>query len=337
MSDNPPEGLRPPFTLALARLVQRLPVPEALPGGCIYEPKWDGFRLAIIRDGDRTSLWSRQGKDLTRYFADLHAEASEQIPPGCVVDGEAVVWSNGRLDFETLQRRLTAGSRALPSLIREHPASFAAFDVLAVAGRDIRHVQLRDRRTLLEELASTWSPPLNLSPTTMDFEVAQQWFEELPATGVEGLVVKGAAQRYESGQRQWLKVKHRDALNVICAAVAGSTSRPEALIVGLSIEGELRVVGRTSQLKGSAAVQLGRLLRPPKGEHPWPSTMRRSVVDRYNSKAGELMELTLVEPIVVEISADVAWSGTSFRHSVRFLRARPELDVTDVDLPSQLG
>jgi ATP-dependent DNA ligase len=105
-----------------------------------------------------------------------------------VIDGEAVIWTQGRLDFSALQQRLGAGARTLPGLVRETPASYAAFDVLAVAGHDARELPLRDRRALLEELASTWEPPLSLSPTTTDPEVAARWFEEMPRTGIEGLL-----------------------------------------------------------------------------------------------------------------------------------------------------
>ncbi|HEY8701834.1 MAG TPA: hypothetical protein VIM08_12885 [Arthrobacter sp.] len=105
-----------------------------------------------------------------------------------MIDGEAVIWTQGRLDFSALQQRLGAGARTLPGLVRETPASYAAFDVLAVAGHDARELPLRDRRALLEELASTWEPPLSLSPTTTDPEVAARWFEEMPRTGIEGLL-----------------------------------------------------------------------------------------------------------------------------------------------------
>lgn len=191
------------MSLAMAKAVNRIPGPGALPGGSIYEPKWDGFRAEIVTDEHGATLWSRQGKDLTRYFKDLVAAAEEHIPPGCIVDGEAVIWTAGRLDFDSLQQRMITSKATLPALIREHPASFAAFDVLAVAGHDTRNIPLRDRRALLEEMAAGWSPPLNLSPVTTDPNEAATWFEEMPATGVEGLVVKGASQLYEGGVRQW--------------------------------------------------------------------------------------------------------------------------------------
>ena len=167
-----PVGMHPPLALALAKAVERIPDAGALPGPLLYEPKWDGFRAAIFVDDDGVSIWSRQGKDLTRYFPDLVAAAIEQIPPGCVVDGEALVWSGDRLDFNSLQQRMTTSKQALAAFVRERPASFAAFDLLAVAGHDIRGLPPSDRRALLEELAGKWSPPLNLSPATSDRELA---------------------------------------------------------------------------------------------------------------------------------------------------------------------
>lgn len=125
-------------------------------------------------------MWSRQNKELTRYFPDLREAIESHVPPGCVVDGEAVIWTGDRLDFDALQRRLVASKSGLDGLVREHPASYAAFDLLAVAGHDIRDVPLAQRRELLEQLAAGWEPPLNLSPVTRNRAEALRWFEELP-------------------------------------------------------------------------------------------------------------------------------------------------------------
>lgn len=329
---NLPRGLKPPVRLALARAVATIPTPAALPGGCLYEPKWDGYRMAIFRDGDTTELWSRQGKNLTRYFPDLCEAAEEQIPPGCVLDGEAVVWTDDRLDFDALQSRLISSKKNLSALIQEKPASFAAFDLLAVAGSDTRQLVLSDRRTLLAELASWWTPPLSLSPATTHPRKAATWFETMPGSGIEGLVIKGAGQRYEGGERQWLKVKHRETLDVVCAAVIGPLQRPEMVVAGLYMGGELRIVGRSSHLKASASRALAAHLIPGGANHPWPTEVKSSAIDRFN-RISPTTELTLVQPVVVEVSADTAFSGTSFRHPLRYLRARPELHPDEVPSP----
>jgi ATP-dependent DNA ligase len=334
MSDLP-AGFRPP-ALAMAKSVNRIPPPDALPGGCLYEPKWDGFRIAISVEEKGATLYSRQGKDLSRYFPDLVAAAIEYIPPGCVVDGEALIWSDDRLDFNSLQQRMITGKAALPAFVKERPASFAAFDVLAVAGHDTRKIMLRDRRALLEELAADWRPPLNLSPATADFELATQWFEEMPATGIEGLVCKGSGQLYEGGVRQWLKIKHRDDIHVVCAAVIGRRDRPVAIVAGLQMHNRLWIVGRTSPLTAASSRALAAHLHIPRQNHPWPEQISPDLLDRF-TKDKDPIRLTRVEPIVVEVSADVAWSGRSFRHPLRYLRARPELDPAAVTTPAHLA
>jgi ATP-dependent DNA ligase len=326
---------RPPLP-ALAKAVETIPGAGALPGGCVYEPKWDGFRAQILRPDDgATTIWSKQGKDLTRYFPDLVDAADAQIPDGFTVDGEAVCWTKGRLDFEHLQRRLITSASALPRLIREHPASYAAFDVLTVAGNDTRGLAFRDRRALLEELAADWKPPLNLSPVTRDPEQAATWFAELTEAGIEGLVIKGDGQVYEGGKRQWLKVKHRDTLDVVCGAVLGSIARPSFLIVGLPLNGKLGIVGASTQLPAAKSRVLGKALRPAGPSHPWPQEIPRGYLERF-SQNREPVTLTLVEPFVVEVSTDVAWSGWAFRHPVRLVRLRPEMAPEDVELPERL-
>jgi ATP-dependent DNA ligase len=321
--------------LALAKAVESIPGPRALPGGCAYEPKWDGFRVSIARANGRTLLWSKQGRDLTRHFPDLVAAAGAQIPEGFTLDGEALCWVNDRLDFEHLQRRLITAASALPRLAREYPASYAAFDILAVAGHAVTELPFQDRRTLLEELAASWAPPLNLSPVTRDPEKAAVWFSTLTAAGIEGLVIKGDGQLYEGGKRLWLKVKHRDSIDVVCGAVLGSISRPAALVVGLPLGAKLGIVGASTQLAAAKSRALGKVLRPAGPGHPWPTEVPRGYLERF-SENREPVKLTLVEPFVVEVSADVAWSGWAFRHPVRFLRLRTEVDPEEVELPEVL-
>ncbi|WP_256371455.1 hypothetical protein [Pseudarthrobacter sp. NIBRBAC000502771] len=175
-----------------------------------------------------------------------------QVPPGCVLDGEALIWTADRLDFDALQRRLVTSKAALPALVRERPASFVAFDLLAVAGHDIRDALLEQRRELLEQLAADWQPPLNLSPMTTDRAQALRWFEELHHAGLEGLVVKGAGQSYQGGVRQWWKVKRRQSVDVVWAAVIGPMDRPQHVVAGLPVEGRLRIVGRSTVLPSKA-------------------------------------------------------------------------------------
>lgn len=161
------------------------------------------------------------------------------------------------------------------------------------------------------------------------------WIGPTPAFNTLELTgkVKGAGQTYEP-KRIWLKVKSRASVDVVCAAVIGPINQPRAVVVGLPMFGRLRIVGRSAPLSAGAGRDLARHLRPPQGKHPWPVEISERVLDRFNKESGPI-RLTLVEPLVVEVSADVAWSGQAFRHSVRLLRIRPELHPDDVIPPAQ--
>lgn len=330
-----PAGLAPPVKVALARAIAKMPRSDASPGTLLFEPKWDGYRCVAVRDDHGATLWSRQGKELTRYLPELIQVLEAAVPPGCVIDGEAVIWANGRLNFTALQQRLSAGPKTLPGLVRQTPANYVAFDVLAVAGHDARDLPLHQRRALLEELATGWEPPLSLSPTTTDPDEAARWFKELPHTGVEGLIIKNTNEPYTPGARSWLKLKHRETLDIICGAVIGPITQPSEVVAGLILDGALRIVGRSTPLKTREGRELARWLQPPKGQHPWPAIVKGTALDRFN-RDKEPVALTLVEPVVVEVSADTAWSGRSFRHPLRILRVRPELHPDDVIPPESL-
>lgn len=318
-----PADLAPPLSVALARAVADVPEPDGMPGGAVYEPKWDGFRMLVVKDGDVT-LWSRQQRDLTAAFPDLAQAAAEHLPDGFILDGEAVVWEDGRLDFGALQQRLVLRHERRASEVRDRPATFQAFDLLALDYRDVRDLGFGDRRRLLDELASEWDAPLALSSATRDIAEARGWFERLTDAGIEGLVVKGATQPYRGGKRDWVKVKHRDTVDVIAGAVTGTLADPHQIIVGLPEDGELRIVGHSTVLSKAAARGLAELIRAPRGTHPWPTTRE---ANRWRS---EPTELTLIEPFVIEISADTARDEGVFRHSVRFVRVRPEMTPADL-------
>ncbi|WP_395405910.1 hypothetical protein ACHMXB_22125 (plasmid) [Arthrobacter sp. UC242_113] len=176
---------------------------------------------------------------------------------------------------------------------------------------------------------------MNLSPTTGDMELAKTWLRDLPATGIEGLVFKGGAQPYEA-TRAWLKLKHKDVLDVVCAAVIGSLTQPQAIIAGLPVGGELKIVGRSTVLSTKVGRELGQYLHAAGPGHPWPEEISESSLNRFSRDKGPV-RLTLIEPVVVEVSADVAWSGTSFRHPVTYRRPRPELEPSEVRPPPELN
>jgi ATP-dependent DNA ligase len=322
-----PPDLAGPVGVELAKPVRTIPPPNALVGGCRYEPKWDGYRLVIVRDARRTRLWSKQGRDLTDRFPDVAASALAQVPAGTVVDGEVVVWNGSRLDFGLLQRRMVSSARAIAALVAEHPASYVAFDLLAAGNRDLRGWKLARRRAELEALAAGWAPPLQLSPMTDDVDEARQWFDDYRLAGVEGLVAKGAGSRYAPGRRDWLKVKSWETTEVVAGGVIGPIERPSQLVGGRYRDGELVVVGRTSPLSPRQAEELAAVLTPAGDDHPWPD---RIGTGRFGG--GRLsVPLTKVQPsLVVEVSADAALQAGVFRHPLRYVRVRPDLQPDDL-------
>jgi ATP-dependent DNA ligase len=326
LPDLPPE-LSGPVAVELAKPVRAIPGAAALPGGCVYEPKWDGYRLVVVRSGTSTRAWSKQGRDLTDRFPDVVAAAVAQVPAGTVLDGEVVVWNGSRLDFGLLQQRMATPAVRISPLARAHPASYVAFDVLASGGTDVRAWTLARRRAALEDLAAHWAPPLQLSPTTTDPAEAQRWFDDYRPAGIEGLVAKGAGTRYAPGRREWLKVKSWETTEVVAGGVIGTMERPSQLVAGRYREGELVVVGRTSPLSPRQSAELAAVLTPAVGDHPWPE---RIGTGRFGG--GRLsVALTRVEPaVVVEVSADAALQAGVFRHPLRFVRVRPDLRPDDL-------
>lgn len=321
-----------PYDVALARPAEQIPGPGALPGGSRYDLKWDGYRALVTCDREGARIWSRRGTDLSATFPELTAAVADQVSPGTVLDGELVAWQDGRLAFELLQQRMSRSPRAAAAAARAHPASLVLFDVLEAGGEDVRARAFDDRRALLVDLAKTWKPPLNLSPVTADAEEARGWFEAYAPAGIEGLVVKGGAQPYRA-DRIWLKVKRRSVVDVVAGAVTGSLTQPREIVAGLLVDGELRIVGRTTALSPAARRGLATQLRPPAGEHPWPASISPGALGRWGGRT-EPVDVTLVDPFVVEVSADAAWSGTSYRHPLRFVRSRPDVPIAEARPPA---
>jgi ATP-dependent DNA ligase len=308
----------------LAKPAATLPAGAALPGGTVYEPKWDGYRAILERTSAGCRVWSRNGADLATGFREIVEAAREQLEPGTVIDGELVVWRDGRLDFGALATRLAyRGRRRPPGNLP--PVSLLAFDVLAAGDIDVRAKPLRDRRAVLEQLAGSWRPPLQLTPQTADPAEAQRWLEDYTAVdvGVEGLVAKGAGQRYLPGQRGWVKVRIRNTREATVGAVIGSVERPARLILGLVDDaGTLRVAGATHPLSPRESAEVAAVLVGI-DDHPWPAELSTRQLGRFSR---EPVAITRVAPtVVVEVEADTAFEHGRWRHLTRYRRLRLDL------------
>ncbi|MCX4819373.1 ATP-dependent DNA ligase [Streptomyces sp. NBC_01142] len=224
-SSAPP---RPPVKVALAESVSVLP----RGAGLAYEPKFDGHRMVIFRVGGEVLLQARSGRIITSAFPDL-ADAARQLPDGTVLDGEVVVWTEGRTDFAAVQKRAAATPGRAPALARRLPASYAAFDLLAEDGEDLRLSAYEKRRGRLVALLGPLGPPLQPVPMTLDAGEAETWYATLPTIGVEGLVIKRLDQTYRGGTRAWLKLRHTHARDAAVVGFTGTQKRPAALVLVL--------------------------------------------------------------------------------------------------------
>ncbi|MEU0182409.1 ATP-dependent DNA ligase [Streptomyces sp. NPDC006207] len=240
-----------PVRVALARRVDTVPAADALPGGCAYEPKFDGHRMVVLTDPVR--LQTRSGRLVTPTFPEI-AEAAGALPAGTVLDGEVVIWRDGRVDFGALQRRALRGSRRRTDL----PANYAAFDLLATAGTDLRGRPYHERRTALVALLEPLGPPLQAVPMTTDRDEAVHWYASLAPAGIEGLVVKGRGQRYRPDRRDWLKLRHAVPQDAEAIGFTGTPRAPRALVLDLG-DGPFA----TAPLDAPLRTQLAALLAPP--------------------------------------------------------------------------
>ncbi|MET7904041.1 ATP-dependent DNA ligase [Streptomyces sp. NPDC005355] len=300
--------LLPPVEVALARLVPTLPDPP--PGRRLaYEPKFDGHRLLIFRLEDSVQMQARSGRIVTRAFPDLEA-AAQALPVGTVLDGEVVVWTGGRTDFAAVQKRAAAASAARAArLARELPASYAAFDLLAIDEEDLRPLPYELRRARLMELLEPYPPPLQAVPMTTDRETAATWYEALTDIGVEGLVIKAVDQPYRPG-RHWRKLRHSETREAVVVGVVGPRLRPRALALVLPGD-DTPVI--SSPLSPAVRAQLAEALRAL--PEPEPSEPEHVATDTVGA-------LIPYRPVAPELTVEVRQDSTARHAATTVIRLR---------------
>src|SRR5271165_3261972 len=237
--------VRPPVAPMLSKLVTEMPAA----GDVLFEPKWDGFRTIVFRDGDSVELGSRNERPMTRYFPELLGPLRASLPGRCVVDGEVVIAGAHGLDFDALLNRIHPAASRVAKLAAETPASFVAFDLLAVEDEDLRPQPFAERRRRLEAALAGAAPPVHLTPATRDRRVAEEWFARFEGAGLDGVMVKPLALPYLEGKREMLKVKHARTADCVVAGFRLYKDSPDvgSLLLGLyDEEGTLHHVGIAS-------------------------------------------------------------------------------------------
>ncbi|GGV90691.1 ATP-dependent DNA ligase [Streptomyces massasporeus] len=305
------------------------PVPEPrLRPGWAAELKWDGFRALVSVEAGKVVLRSRRGTLMGPAFPEIVAGAT-QLPDATALDGELVVWEEGRLAFERLQDRLQRRGAGAARAADQAPTHFVAFDLLRMSGTDTTGWPYRRRRAALESLfaARRLTAPWALCPSTTEEATVREWLT-WAAVGMEGVVFKRLDSPYQPAVRGWQKYKVRDTTEAIVGAVTGSVGSPSGLLLGrYDDEGRLQYVGRTTTLARATGNAIGSHLTPGEPGHPWTG---------WTFSAGwgtrETLTVTLVQPeLVVEIGVDVARdAGGRWRHPARLHRPRTDLAPTDV-------
>src|SRR6476619_475132 len=266
--------VNPPILPMLAKRVSELPKA----GAWIFEPKWDGFRALIFRDGKEVMIQSRDEKSLNRYFPELIDPILKQLPTRCVVDCEVVVAQKGALDFDSLQLRIHPAASRIKLLSEQIPASIVFFDLLCEGKKDLRGESFAKRRERLESMLSSAKPPLHVTPVTRDFDKASDWFRRFEGAGLDGVVAKPVGGTYESNKRVMFKVKHERECDCVVAGFRwhknGHGNAVGSLLLGLYADaGTLHHVGVCASFSTKKREELAEFLKPYRRDalagHPW--------------------------------------------------------------------
>jgi ATP-dependent DNA ligase len=329
----------PPLAPMLARASDALPDGE----GWQFEPKWDGFRTLVFRDVDELLLQSRDEKPMNRYFPELLAPLAATLPGRCVVDGEIVIVGAGGLDFEALLLRIHPAASRVRLLAAQAPASFVAWDLLALGDEDLREAPLAARRERLEQLLAGAAPPVHLSPATRDRALAEDWFRRFEGAGLDGVMAKRLDAPYRAGERTMIKVKHARTADCVVAGFRwhkqGGGTMVGSLLLGLyDDERTLHHVGVaaafTNTVRGQLVAELAPLRENALEGHPWrdwaaaqeEADARGQRLPGATSRWNRGKDLSW-EPLRPERVCEVAYDhmqGSRFRHAAQFLRWRPD-------------
>ncbi len=320
-----------------------------LPDGSdwIFEPKWDGFRVIVFRDGDELLLQSRDEKPLDRYFPELREPLQAQLPRRCVLDGELVIAKHGGLDFEALQHRIHPAASRVALLAKQIPASVVFWDLLCEGDRDLRGRPFRERRRELEALLARAKPPLHLTPATEERSAAVDWFRRFEGAGLDGVVAKPASGTYEPNKRVMLKVKHERECDCVVAGFRwhkrGEGSSVGSLLLGLYDDaGSLHHVGVAASFSENKRRELVSQLAPYREhaltDHPWKhwagegdpeAGLQRMPGAKNRWSQGKNLSWEALRPeLVVEVAYD-HMQGGRFRHTAQFRRWRTDKKPRD--------
>jgi ATP-dependent DNA ligase len=332
----------------LAKLARELPEGD----GLFYEPKWDGFRCIVFRDGDDIILGSRNEKPLTRYFPELVESLRANVPDRCVIDGEIVIVGPAGLDFDALSQRIHPAASRVKLLSQSMPASFVAFDLLALGDADLRGEPYSARRKALDKALGKSRPPIHLTPVTDQSAVARDWFSRFEGAGLDGVVVKDGQLHYLPDKRAMIKVKHERTADCVvggfrwhkAGGVVGS------LLLGLFDDGGvLHHVGVASGFSVARREEFVGIVEPYRKDalkgHPWHADGPSGRVPGGPSRWTGGKDLSW-EPLRPELVAEVAYDhlqGDRFRHATSFIRWRPDRDPAsctyaqmDIPVPTEL-
>jgi ATP-dependent DNA ligase len=329
----------PPIEPMLAKAADALPTGD----GWLYEPKWDGFRAIVFRDGPETYIQSRDLKPLNRYFPELESPLLASLPERCILDGEVVIAGEGGLRFEALLLRIHPAESRVRMLAEQSPASFIAWDLLAVDDEDLRSTAQGERRRRLEAALAGAKPPVHLTPATTDRSRAADWFERFEGAGLDGVVAKRLDGTYQPGKRAMIKVKHQRTADCVVAGFRWHKNGPGthvgSLLLGLFDDaGTLHHVGITSSFTWDRRAALVAELEPLRENavegHPWGAWAEWAAaaeasgqrVPGATSRWNRGKDLSW-EPLRPERVVEVAYDhlqGDRFRHGTTFKRWRPD-------------